>query len=120
MYTIFKGGARIAVIEADDVKVDLTNPEEPVFIFLKGDKEGCLEQNEGTHVPYLDWQPRRKKKGERFKRHLHRDEAIKRRKDKEEKDKKDREDRDKRDKKDKEDKNKGGNKPQDGHDKKQK
>lgn len=102
MYTLFKGGARIAVIEADDVKVDLSNPDEPVLIFSRGGLEGCVEENEGSHVPYVDWVPKRKNKKEKFARHKHRDEAIKKRKDKDDKDKRDRADKDKRDKEDKE------------------
>lgn len=46
----------VCVIDADEIRMDLTNPDEPVAIFVKGDREGVEEVNKDTGTPYVDWQ----------------------------------------------------------------
>jgi len=123
MYTIFKNGRMVCVIDADEVKMDLTNPNEPVAIFVKGDREGVeVEDDDGT--PYIEWQDKKNKhRLERIRQrklHPHHggfrgghiseeipDEARvhreRKQRNKDEKDRQDKRDRDEKDKKDKQD-----------------
>src|SRR4029079_9655454 len=66
MYTIVRNGAIIAVINADDMRLDMTNPNESVVVFIKGDNVCSLEED-NHHHPYLDWEPREKRRQRREK-----------------------------------------------------
>lgn len=55
MYVVKKNGITIAVVEADNVRMDNTG-DNLVMVFIKGDKEATIEQNEGTGTPYVNWE----------------------------------------------------------------
>lgn len=127
MFSILENGVLKMIIDADELKFDLSNPLTPVAVFYKSGMEGALcDEGEDEDTPYIDWIPkgrRKKVKEEREKQKKERKERHeKEERDRKDKDHKDRVEKEKREKEEKEKKEKGDKekKEKEGKDKKEK